>query len=97
MIYETLDEDDGLKDRIIGELRKERDHHRKGKGELERELRKIQELVHDLIRQLHQLQPGGNLKPLGDGEFSFLASRFMLLVSLLDIFLAVTMQPECKM
>eukprot|EP00116_Pleurobrachia_bachei_P003982 sb/3464244/ len=66
VIYESLDEEDGLKDRIIGELRKERDHHRKGKGELERELRKIQELLHDLIRQLHQLQPGGSLKPIGD-------------------------------
>ncbi|KAL5251547.1 hypothetical protein ACHWQZ_G017051 [Mnemiopsis leidyi] len=63
VIYENIDnidpltgedEDNKLKDKIIGEIKSERDHHRQERKDLENELRRIHEMIHDLIRQLHR-------------------------------------------
>lgn len=53
-----------MKDKMIEELKSERDHHRKERKDLENELRRIHEMVHELIRQLHKYHNNSTIGPL---------------------------------
>ena len=60
---------------MIDELKKERNHHRDERKELENELRRIHELLHDLIRQLHRYNNNNHptvlqLKSNSEGGFT---------------------------
>lgn len=53
----------GVKDEVIKDLKTERDNYRDQRKELENELRRIHELLHDVIRQLHRYH-SNNSHPL---------------------------------